>query len=34
VENLDRGYEALDSKLAALGARIGRGDAPQVREAG
>jgi UDP-N-acetylglucosamine 1-carboxyvinyltransferase len=34
VENLDRGYEALDSKLAALGARVGRGDGPDAREAG
>jgi UDP-N-acetylglucosamine 1-carboxyvinyltransferase len=33
VENLDRGYEALEHKLAALGARIVRGTA-QAREVG
>ncbi|MDR7534058.1 MAG: UDP-N-acetylglucosamine 1-carboxyvinyltransferase [Armatimonadota bacterium] len=33
VENLDRGYEALEQKLAALGARVIRG-AAQAREVG
>ncbi|MCL6553298.1 MAG: UDP-N-acetylglucosamine 1-carboxyvinyltransferase [Firmicutes bacterium] len=33
VENLDRGYEALEHKLTALGARVARGTA-QAREAG
>ncbi|MDQ7857571.1 MAG: UDP-N-acetylglucosamine 1-carboxyvinyltransferase [Armatimonadota bacterium] len=34
VENLDRGYEGLEAKLTALGARVARGGAMRAAEAG
>jgi len=34
VENLDRGYEGLESKLAMLGARVARNGSAEAREVG